>query len=96
MKWLRRHQVPIGKFDLVVQKSPKDSEFENGLPEDLGASISKIPHVAAVAPGLMDVVSFEERKVSAAFVFGWPADSPLMQDLNIKSGRRFRITIVTW
>ena len=30
----------------------------------------------------------EERKVSAAFVFGWPADSPLMQDLNIKSGRR--------
>jgi beta-lactamase regulating signal transducer with metallopeptidase domain len=73
------------KFDLVVQKV---DDLNSLMPEDLAGRISKIPHVTAVAPGLMDVVGFEEHKLPAVVVIGWPADSPLLQDLTVKSGRR--------
>jgi hypothetical protein len=73
------------RSDLVVQKL---GNLDSLLSEDLATRISKIPHVTAVAPGLMDVIAFEERNLPAIIAVGWPADSPLLRDLKIKSGRR--------
>ena len=78
-------QSADAKFDLVVQKV---NNLDSLLPEDIAGRIGKIPHVTAVAPGLTDVVGFEEHKLPMVFVFGWPANSPLLQELKINSGRR--------
>ncbi len=78
-------QSTDARFDLVVQKL---GNLDSLLSEDLATRISKIPRVTAVAPGLMDVIAFEEHNLPAIIAIGWPADSPLLRDLKIKSGRR--------
>jgi putative ABC transport system permease protein len=75
--------------DLIVQRSGRAQQLSNGLNEDLGDRIRRLPGVRQVMSGLVDVVSFEEADLYVVLVNGWTRDCPTLDRLKIVSGRRF-------
>ena len=75
-------------IDLVVQRVGSSAELNNGLPDALGDRIRKLPHVAAVMGGLMDVVSFPDHDLVAVIINGWRPGSSLFDALKILPGGR--------
>jgi hypothetical protein len=81
-------------FDLAVYLSGR-----NSLPEKLGKELAKVEGVKQVIPGLLDVILLADVGLPsgtdsgdspAAFLLGYPLDSPQMKALNIQSdGRNF-------
>lgn len=76
--------------DLVVQRRGGAVELTKGLPAELGARIRALSNVQQVIAGLMDMVSFEEAGLFLVIVNGWEADCPVLDRVNVISGRRFR------
>ncbi|HVX62557.1 MAG TPA: ABC transporter permease [Pirellulales bacterium] len=74
-------------IDLVVQRSGRSQQLASGLDEKWGQRMRRLPGVREVIGGLVDVVSFEEAGLFVVLVNGWPADSPILEDVKILSGR---------
>lgn len=74
--------------DLMVVRAGAAERISSSLPEQVGEQIRALPGVAAVSPGLMDVVSFEEANLPSVPVQGWAADSFLFDGLKMIAGRR--------
>jgi len=74
--------------DLVVQRVGSKTEMNNGLPAAMEAPIGKLPGVAEVTGGLMDVVSFPDHDIPNVIINGWAPGSPLYNELKIRPGGR--------
>jgi putative ABC transport system permease protein len=73
--------------DLVVVRAGTMERQGSSLPERIGARIQQVEGVRAVCPGLMDMVSFEDRQLIGVPVQGWAADSFLFNELRVLQGR---------
>ncbi len=74
--------------DLVVQGVGSKAELNNTLPDAMEDEIRKIPNVASVMGGLMDLVSFPEHDLPSVIINGWAPDSPLFKELHLEAGGR--------
>lgn len=74
--------------DLVVQRVGSKTEMNNGLPASMEEQIRKLPGVAEVTGGLMDVVSFPDQNIPNVIINGWAPGSPLFKELKIRPGGR--------
>lgn len=77
-------------IDLIVVRAGISDQLSSNLDEKLGATIREVPGVAAVAPSLMDAVSFEEANLASVLANGWEPGSLLMKGLRILDGRPLR------
>lgn len=75
-------------IDLVVQRSGRTQQLGNEMDESYGDRIRNLPGVYRVIGGLVDVVSFDEADLWVVLVNGWPADSPVFDEIKIEAGRR--------
>ena len=66
--------------DLVVQRVGSKTEMNNGLPGSMEDQIRKLPGVAEVNGGLMDVVSFPDHDIPNVIINGWAPGSPLFKN----------------
>jgi putative ABC transport system permease protein len=73
--------------DLVVVRAGTAERAGSSLPERIGAEIRELPGVRAVSPGLMDMVSFENRHLIGVPLQGWEPDSFLFEGLRVVQGR---------
>lgn len=73
--------------DLMVVRAGTTERVGSSLPELAGKQIAELPGVRAVAPGLMDMISFEQRQLIGVPIQGWAAGSFLFNGLRFKSGR---------
>jgi putative ABC transport system permease protein len=76
--------------DLVVQRGAGVMQLSNGVNETLGKRIAALPDVAQVIGGLMDLVAFEKFDLFAVIVNGWSADCPVLDRVELLSGRRLQ------
>jgi putative ABC transport system permease protein len=76
--------------DLVVQRGSGTIQLGNGVSEQLGKRIARFPEVRQVIGSLMDLVSFEKYDLFMVMVNGWPLDSPVLDRVQILSGRRLK------
>lgn len=75
--------------DLVVQRVGVAQQLSSSLDESIGARLKKLDGVQAVAPGLTDMVSFDDSSYIGVPIHGWPADSFAFTNLEIVQGRKF-------
>lgn len=73
--------------DLVVFRAGVAQRLTSSLSIDLRDKIAALPNVVEVLPGLMDVVSFEDRDLFGVNINGWPPGSSYFQQINVVSGR---------
>ncbi len=73
--------------DIVVQCGGAKN-ISNGLPEELGPQIAKLPGVDRVISGLLDMVSFHDEAIPGTLLNGWPPESPLFDRLKLQTGRQ--------
>lgn len=76
--------------DLVVQRAGVAQQLSSSLNEAIGNRLRKLPGVQAVAPGLTDMVSFDDSNFIGVPIHGWPTDSFAFSNLDVVRGRRFR------
>jgi putative ABC transport system permease protein len=76
--------------DLVVQRRGGASQLAKGIELAFGDEIRRIPGVRQVVSGLMDMVSFEEQDLLIVIVNGWEVTSPVLDRVNLLTGRRLR------
>ena len=74
-------------IDLIVVRAGISDQLSSNLDERLGETIRGVPGVEAVAPSLMDAVSFEEADLASVLANGWEPGGLLMQGLRILDGR---------
>ena len=75
--------------DFVVQRSgPGTEPLNDGLPQQLGEQIAKVPGVKQVDARLVDIISFEKYNIIGVLINGWLVDSPLFDRLTVREGRR--------
>jgi putative ABC transport system permease protein len=74
--------------DLMVVRAGTTERIGSSLPESVGESIAGLDGVRAVSPGLMDVISFEQRQLIGVPIQGWAHDSFLFNELKFNQGRR--------
>lgn len=74
--------------DLVVVRSGRTERLTSSLRMELGEKIRKVEGVRDVAPGLMDVVSFEDLDLYGVVINAWTPDCFLFSGLNIEPGGR--------
>ena len=73
--------------DLIVVRAGVTDRLTSRLDESLGRRLAQLPGVRAVAPGLMDVVSFEKPPISGVPLVGWTTDNFLFAEMHIVAGR---------
>ena len=61
-----------------------------GLPLAMADRIQKMPGVAEVIRGLMDMVAFEKQGLFMVIVNGWEADCPVLDRVQVTAGRRLK------
>lgn len=76
--------------DLVVQPRGGAVELNKGIKVSVGERIRQLPGVREVIGSLMDMVSFEDEDLFMVIVNGWAPDCPVLQNVNLLSGRRLR------
>lgn len=74
--------------DLVVFRAGVAQRLTSSLSMTLADQIAGLPNVAAVSPGLMDVVSFSDRDLFGVPVYGWLAGSSYLDQVRVAEGRR--------
>ena len=75
--------------DFVVQRTgPGTEPLNDGLPQQLGDQIAKVPGVKQVDARLVDIISFEKYNIIGVLINGWLVDSPLFDRLTVREGRR--------
>ena len=78
------------KVDLVIEQTGQKQKLASTLPIALAKKIAAVPGVELVHPGLVDQISMEELEPVGLIVQGWDADSLLMAQFEMLSGRRFK------
>jgi putative ABC transport system permease protein len=76
--------------DLVVQRRGGAFQLMKGIETSFGEKIRQRAGVREVIGSLMDLVSFEDQDLFMVIVNGFPADSPVLDRVNMLSGRRLR------
>ncbi|MGO8752176.1 MAG: ABC transporter permease [Thermoguttaceae bacterium] len=76
--------------DLVVQRRGGTVQLAKGLPLAMADRIQKMPGVAEVIRGLMDMVAFEKQGLFMVIVNGWEADCPVLDRVQVTAGRRLQ------
>jgi putative ABC transport system permease protein len=76
--------------DLVVQPRGGAVELNKGVRVEVGDKIRKLPGVREVIGSLMDMVTFEDQDLFMVLVNGWETDSPVLQKVNLLTGRRLQ------
>jgi putative ABC transport system permease protein len=74
-------------IDLIVVRAGVSDQLSSNLDEKLGETIRGVPGVEAVAPSLMDAVSFEEANLASVLASGWEPGGLLIRALRIIDGR---------
>jgi putative ABC transport system permease protein len=74
--------------DLIVVRAGTRQRMASSLPERVGDRIRQLRGVRTVSPGLMDMISFEQRQLISVPVQGWAPDSFMFNDLRFLSGRK--------
>ena len=74
-------------IDLVVVRAGLSDQLSSNLDESIGRTIRDVPGVEAVAPSLMDAVSFEEANLATVLAHGWEPGGLLTDALRIIEGR---------
>ena len=74
-------------IDLIVVRAGVSDQLSSNLDEKLGAKIKEVPRVEAVAPSLMDAVSFEEANLASVLADGWEPGGLLIRGLRVVDGR---------
>jgi putative ABC transport system permease protein len=74
-------------IDLVVVRAGLSDQLSSNLDERLGETIRAAPGVEAVAPSLMDAVSFEEANLASVLADGWEPGGLLIRGLRLVDGR---------
>lgn len=78
------------RVDLVVVRAGGLQSLRSALDETLGREILGLENVEAVSAGLVEVASFEESGLFGVLIRGVAADSFILRDLHMDSGRLFR------
>jgi len=74
--------------DLVVVRAGASQRLNSALDETLGDRIRQLPGVREVIPGLVDVVTFEDRGLYGVLVNGWqPGTLSLEHGFKLLAGR---------
>ena len=76
--------------DLVIQRAGGAVQLSSGIDEALGERMRCLPSVNNVVGCLMDMVSFEQADLFAVIVNGWALDCPVLDEVTMIAGRRFR------
>ncbi len=76
--------------DLLVLRAGVTQRLTSILDESIGERLAKLPGVARVVGGMMDVASFEEGSLIGVSVNGVPFDSPMVRNLTVLEGRKLR------
>ena len=76
-------------IDLVVVRAGTSANPGAKIDAALGERIAALDEVRAVAPGLVDVVSFEKEGLIGVPIQGWPVGSFLFEELTFVAGRPF-------
>jgi putative ABC transport system permease protein len=74
-------------IDLVVVRAGVSQQLSSSLDQALGARISRIPGVQAIAASLADVVSFEDANLVSVITNGWEPGSLLFGGVTVLKGR---------
>jgi putative ABC transport system permease protein len=78
------------QVDLIVQQTGQKQKLASTLPHSFMERIKAIPGVKGVYPGLVDQIAQEELEPLGLIVQGWDADSPLLNQFEFTSGRKFK------
>ncbi len=74
-------------IDLIVVRAGLSDQLSSNLDETLIGTIRGVPGVDAVAPSLMDAVSFEEANLASVLANGWEPGGLLIRGLKVIDGR---------
>lgn len=77
-------------MDLIIDQTGQKNKQVSSLPISIGEKIAQVNGVKMVHPGLMDQISMEELEPLGLIVQGWDADSPLLDQFEYISGRKFK------
>ena len=78
------------RIGLIVVRAGATRRLTSTLDESIGDRIGAFPGVAAVVPGLVDVVSFGDRGLYGVVVQGWIPETLAFDHLEIVAGRSLR------
>jgi putative ABC transport system permease protein len=73
--------------DLIVVRAGVTDRLTSRLDESLSGRLKELPGVRDVAPGLMDVVSFEKPPIDGVPLVGWNADNFMFAEMHLLAGR---------
>jgi putative ABC transport system permease protein len=77
-------------IDLVVVRGGVSRGLSSSLDESLIKRLRRVPGIRAVAPSLLDAVSFEDANLVSVLINGWEPDSLLFRGIRILEGRVFQ------
>ena len=74
--------------DLVVKRANAPNPLSAVMPEGIAKDIAALDGVAGIAPGLVDLVSFENLGVYNKVLQGWPLESFMYKEMKPIDGER--------
>ena len=74
--------------DLIVSCKGGTQILNGVMPQEVGPKIAALDGVAAVAPGLVDIVNIEELGIYGKILQGWPLESFMYQEIKPIQGER--------
>ncbi|MBX7168197.1 MAG: ABC transporter permease [Pirellulales bacterium] len=74
--------------DLVVTRAGASQGLNSAIDESLTDQIARLPGVAEVTGGLIEVVSYEDQQLYGVLVHGWRVDSQPLRELRVLPGGR--------
>jgi len=78
------------KVDLMVTRAGVAQPEMGRLDEAIGTRLAEVEGVKRVVPGLFEMTSYPQFNLYTVFVQGWPADSPMFNDLKMVRGDRLQ------
>lgn len=77
-------------IDLIVVRAGISNQLSSNLDQALADRLRRIEGVSAVAPSLMDTVSFEDANLVSVLANGWESGSLLFRGIRVLEGRSLR------
>jgi putative ABC transport system permease protein len=78
------------KVDVMVTQAGVAQPEMGRLDETIGARLQEVEGVQRVVAGLFESTSYTDRGLTTVLVQGWPADSPMFNDLRVANGERLQ------
>lgn len=76
--------------DIIVTRAGVGQPEMGRLDESIGARLQEVEGVQRVIAGLLESTSYPDRNLTMVLIQGWPADSPMFNDLKIARGERLQ------